>query len=185
MRRPCQDLHPAITQFLSAIAECIQKAFYMPALVLVHSLLDILAWLGRDPAHEDVTRHDFLQWVEKYLLPGTGLNCTALELYSARCALIHTSTGHSKLTRRGKAREISYAWGPASVVHLQRLLDHSGHPRIAIHGEALFEAVKVAIDRFMVSTAGDPRLCDLVLERLNQIYIFLGADKFPDVPSPD
>src|SRR5256886_4727823 len=35
-------------------------------------------------------------------------NCSATDLYGARCGLVHSSTGESRLHRQGRARKVFY-----------------------------------------------------------------------------
>ena len=60
------------------------------AMILVYSGIDAFAWLNRPGNIEDVRRTDFEQWVDTYLLPDSGLNCSSSDLYAARCGLVHS-----------------------------------------------------------------------------------------------
>jgi len=77
-------LEKHIDHLLTAIETCIANKFTLPALILMYSAIDTMAWLNRDEEHEDVTRSDFILWVETFLLPDSGLSCTAIDLYAAR-----------------------------------------------------------------------------------------------------
>jgi hypothetical protein len=54
------------------------------------------------------------------MLQGTPLPCTGRELQAARCAVVHTFTPDSNLSKGGKARVIGYAYGKAGVKKLER-----------------------------------------------------------------
>ena len=135
---------------LTAIETCIANKFTLPALILMYSAIDIMAWLNRDEEHEDVTRSDFILWAETFLLPDSGLSCTAIDLYAARCSLIHSYTAESRLSREGKASEIFYAWGNAQEQDLQKLIEWvNTRDAKAVHVEKLFAALKVGVGRFI------------------------------------
>lgn len=55
---------------------------------------------------------DGIPWCEKYILPRLktedGKPLTALDLYGARCGILHTSTSVSSVAEKGEARQISY-----------------------------------------------------------------------------
>jgi hypothetical protein len=138
---------------LAAIETCMKDKFTLPALILLYSTIDIMAWLNRSEEHPDVTRSDFIQWVDTFLLPDSDLSCTAIDLYAARCSLIHSYIAESKLSRESKASEIYYAWGSAQEQHLQALIEWvSAYDAKAVHVEKLLDALKIGISRFLAST---------------------------------
>ena len=117
------DLFASIVMLLEAYRET-------AALILLYSGIDILGALD---AEEGVaTKSSFVNWSEKYMNPSSTLHCTGLELYSARCGLLHTMSPITRLTESGQAREfvyISYPPFPPErnsgegpfVVHVQRM----------------------------------------------------------------
>ncbi len=90
-----------------AINSCEANKFVLPALMLIYSGIDILASLERRKG--EGTKASFTRWVDEYLLKAVSLPCTSLELYAARCGILHTLTPESDLSRKGKAREVGYA----------------------------------------------------------------------------
>ena len=64
----------------------------------------------------------FTEWVDKYLLPNSSLKCTALDLYGARCGLVHSYSSDSDLSRSGKVTPIGYAWKPSTALELEDLI---------------------------------------------------------------
>jgi len=80
----------------SGIDACIQKKLTAPALILIYSGIDTAGWL--DSSEDYATRTSFMDWVDAYLLKAKPLQCTAMDLYAARCGLLHTFTPDSKLT---------------------------------------------------------------------------------------
>jgi hypothetical protein len=134
----------------AAIETLITNRFTLPALILIYSAIDIMAWLNREEDHEDVTRNDFILWADKFLLPDSDLFCVGIDLYAARCSLLHSYTAKSRLSRNRKASVISYAWGAASEDDLQRALAGADIQDVkVVHVEKLFSALKVGIRRFI------------------------------------
>jgi hypothetical protein len=125
----------------SGIDACIEKKAFAPALILIYSAIDTTGWL--DSKAEFSTRDDFIEWVDKYLLKAKPLKCTAIDLYAARCGVLHTFTSCSRLSSVGKANIIFYAWGKANAEDMQRIMDYknksSNHP-IVIHVDELYQA---------------------------------------------
>src|SRR5688572_27090457 len=70
------------------------------ALILLYSGVDILGALATEDGQ--ATRESFVDWADNYMTPSTKLGCSALELYSARCGLLHALTPGTRLTREGK-----------------------------------------------------------------------------------
>jgi hypothetical protein len=158
------------TQMLAAIEHCLDGKFIMPALILIYSTIDNLAWLAPDVTHDDVTRSDFISWVGKFLLPGSGLSCTGTDLYAARCATLHSYSAESKLSREGRAQEIYYAWGISDEKELQRAIELVGtHDATAIHVDRLFAALRLGADAFFASVRHDDRVRRKVEKRFTNI----------------
>jgi len=127
---------------------CIEKKLTAPALILIYSGIDTAGWI--DSNEDCATRTSFIKWVEAYLNKTIPLQCTAVDLYAARCGLLHTFTPDSKLTCDGKARRICYAWGTASVENLQHTIDltNNSGEYVAVHIDDLNEAWRLGVLEF-------------------------------------
>src|SRR5271167_3287926 len=91
-----------VIQQLEAIENCLANRRIVPCLCLLYTVIDVIASLERKP--EEGTRAAFVHWVGENMLKTYPLPCTALELYAARCGVLHTFTPDSELSRHGKAR---------------------------------------------------------------------------------
>jgi len=148
------------TELITAIRLLVDSHHAAPALILAYSTMDAMAWLNRPASHDDVTRSDFVDWVDKYLLPGSCLPCTSMDLYSARCALLHSYAAESRLTREGQAREVFYAWGSARAPDLQETIANEGSRNaVALQVEELVKSLSDAVERFIASP-DDPELVE-------------------------
>jgi hypothetical protein len=87
---------------------CAAHGLHDAALVLVYATIERMAWLHRAPGHPEAMRSDFMAWVEVDLLPGSGLTCSALELYAARCEILHG--GPPRMVREGVAARLAHTW---------------------------------------------------------------------------
>ncbi|WP_019438316.1 hypothetical protein [Pseudomonas putida] len=94
---------------MHAVTALLHNGCTTHALSLVFISIDKMAWLSS--AKVDHDRNDFIAWVEKYFLPGYPIQLNALDLYAARCGLLHTGSAESKLFRDGKAKQIFYSTG--------------------------------------------------------------------------
>ncbi len=168
----CQEARLKLTalHLISSIELCIGNQLGVPSQILTYATIDIMAWLDRDKNHPDVQRSDFIKWVDAYLLPGSQLSCTAIDLYAARCSLIHSYSAESKLSREGKARELFYAWPPADERELQTLVDHfGGRDAQAVGIENLLGALKQGVAKFIATNHDN----SLVLDRARKFFTFM------------
>lgn len=174
MVAPSDKLAWQVRNILSAIDLCLKNELITPSLILIYSTIDIMAWLDREVSHEDVQRDDFIHWVETYLLSGSELSCRAIDLYAARCSLLHSNTAESALTRKGDATRIFYAWGIAQKQNLEKLIDSvDASSAKAIHIEALFSSLQIGVAKFLLSIENDPRHATLVYERSAKCFIII------------
>jgi hypothetical protein len=143
------ELQTKLDALLKSIELLLSNKQHGPALILIYSTTDILAWLGRNKAHIDVERSDFLTWVEKYLLPFLNVNIAALDLYSARCSILHSYSAESRLSRNQEAIEIFYAWGTANSEDLQAIIDSTDRKAVALQTEQLVKGLRIGIHKFL------------------------------------
>ena len=97
---------------LEALATCIDAGLPEASLTLIYSGIDTFGLLAASPGDLDATGDTYRHWCEKYILTRLrtieGDPVTALDLWAARCGVLHTSTPLSKLEREGKAHQIWY-----------------------------------------------------------------------------
>ena len=164
-----------------AVELCLASHLRAPALVLIYTGIDFMASFDRPQEASKVARQHYLDWVERYLLPNGQLNCSAIDIYAARCALVHTYGGTSALTQDGKARSIGYAWGTKEPDEAQRVLDQVGiTDHVFIHVGELFEAFKQGATSFLEDVGKDPAKFALVKRRAGEL--FQNYDTFPGQP---
>ncbi len=158
---------------LGAITLCLTHRHHMPALALVYCGIDIFAAMSRPASQEEATRHDFTKWCDRYLLPGKPLECTAVDLYGARCSVLHTYTSKSALSRSGKARQIVYAWGRNSAADLQAMVDATKFKgtHVAVHIETLATAFEHAVNTYLTEALSDPEQLPVLQARHRELFI--------------
>lgn len=97
---------------LRAAGCCFDSGLPEATLTLLYSGIDTLGLLAAAPNVKDATRATFIDWSEQYLVTRLksidGKPLTALDLYAARCGILHTSSSVSRLGREGTARDIFY-----------------------------------------------------------------------------
>jgi hypothetical protein len=147
---------------LAAAQRCLELRQFLPALVLIYTHIDTLAWAASEKTRMAV-RDNFEAWVSRWLLPQLAPNApdvSATDLYAARCGVLHTLTGKSDLVADGKAREIFYAWGLGQVEVLRSaILAHGFSDKcVALHYDHLLAALKAAVSRFLDFASSDAEL---------------------------
>ena len=159
-------------ELITAAEHCLKNGQLLPGLLLVYAGIDIMASLNRPEDQEYVKRDDYTKWVDEYLLPDIDLACSALELYAARCGMIHTYTAKSRLFDKGRVRKVFYAWDSPhwSAKDLQSVIDHTGESAVAVQIETLFEAFRTGVDRFKQSLANTPKRANRVYNRIPRLF---------------
>lgn len=167
----------------SGIEACIEKKAIAPALILIYSAIDTTGWL--DSSETFATRSSFMNWVDIYLLKTKSLRCTSLDLYAARCGLLHTFTPNSQLSSSGKARIVSYAWGSAKTEDIQRAIDLSNksNEMVAVHVGELYEAWQLGVVLFAEDLEKDTDRKVRVLAKAGKFFAELGIDIMSEILS--
>ena len=160
----------------AGIDVCLENNLTRSALTLIYSAIDTAGWL--DAKEQFANRRTFVCWTEKYLLPAKPLACNAIDLYAARCGLLHTSTPDSKLSIDGKARRLSYAWGTVRVQDLQRLIELTDKGQIyaAVHIDGLYEALRLGLVAFIDDLGNDPTRRERVMAKASKFFSELSVE---------
>ena len=88
-----------------------QKNLFGHLLVVIYSTIDTMGLLDAPADQIAATRESFKEWVKKYLLTYPGFDFNEVDLYAARCAVLHTFTTRSALSSSGQAKELQYYSG--------------------------------------------------------------------------
>lgn len=152
-------------QMLDAIKLCIELNLQLPALTLIYSMIDIFAY--RCYGNIEVQAR-FIKWIKEYMYKEKNLNIEPIDLYSARCAILHTLTPNSKLIKDNKANVIVYAWGDADLKTLEEGNKNIDNNLKAIHINDLYESLRLGILRFEKS--------DMKFARKDEDYAYLSQE---------
>ncbi|MCE5328107.1 MAG: hypothetical protein LLG01_17000 [Planctomycetaceae bacterium] len=161
----------ALVKMLDAARLCLEKRFDTPSLILLYSLIDTLAWLDITGGDGDVHRPDFERWVNKYLLPYDGLNCTANDLYGARCGLLHSHSPESRMSRNNVAKQIWYSFGNADKIFFDTFVQtQNPASTISIRIETLIAAINEAILNFGEDALATTEGYNRVMKRAEKFF---------------
>jgi len=168
-----------IETHVAAIRLCLDNHLHMPGLVLIYCGIDVLANLCRPADNPEVMPTDFVNWSERYMECEKHLGVSGLDLYGARCGILHAYTMDSRLSTKGRARRILYAWGDKKPDDAMKVLRALELPEVVIKIEELFTTLLRGIGAFGKTLDDDPELQSLVAQRGRKL--FMDRASFPGV----
>ena len=164
-------LEKNLDNIIKSIEICLKEKLQISSLILLYSGIDIVSWLNRPTSKEKASREDFIRWVDDYLLPNPNIKCRAIDLYAARCAIVHSYSFFSMLSKDGKAKKIYYSWGKANIKSLQNDIDRRlKKDTVAIHINDFLEVFKEGIEKFKLSIKNDKEKEKVVHDRANKYF---------------
>lgn len=166
-----------LNDLFAAIIHCYRHELLMPCLVLLYSGIDVAASL--EPSAGSGVGKRFEKWVDRYMLKGNSLQCTARELYAARCAVVHTYTPDSNISKAGKARVIAYAYGNADVKKLDEATVLTGRQagQVNVHMKDLIEAFHSGYETYLKEALADRERRREVMRHAQIWTASIGPDK--------
>lgn len=168
-----------VLSHVAAIQLCLSNHLRLPALVLIYCGIDFMANLSRPMDQPEQSRNDFIKWAEGYMTCESRLSVSGLDLYAARCGILHTYTMDSRLSAEGKAKRILYAWGDRSPEKPMELLKALGFRERVVRIEDLAAAFFDGIDAFSTTLGKDKNLASVVQRRSRKL--FRDQQSFPGV----
>ncbi len=134
------------------------------AAILILSGIDTMAYLNMPADQEDVTKNDFATWAEYYIKFPCKEQLTGLDLYGARCAMLHSFGAVSKLSREGKCRMVGYMDKSIPEVRYNPAISRE---LVLVSVPALAESFFQAIDKFLVDLFANPTKARVAEKRLH------------------
>jgi hypothetical protein len=126
-------------------------------LTIIYSGIDSFGLLAAPAAVLDASGNTFKQWCETYILTRLqsldGTPVTSVDLWAARCGVLHTSTPLSKLERDGNARQIFYQFKDKTGINMMLSAQHMP---VRIDISALGLAFKEGGIAFLTDLKNDP-----------------------------
>jgi hypothetical protein len=174
-------LYESLMSLSKGVDACLDNKLIGPALILIYAAIDTAGWLDGDDLFG--TRKSFICWTNRYLLSTNALSCTAIDLYAARCGLLHTFTPNSKLSSDKKARRICYAWGKSRAEDVQRTIDlaQTGNQYVAVQVETLFAAWRHGVLAFTEELDANTARTVAVMAKAKNFFSELGADSVTEL----
>jgi hypothetical protein len=136
------------------------------ALILLYVGIDTMAALSMPQAQLSVKRSDFVTWAERYIKFPCTEQLSGLDLYGARCSVLHTYTVDSDLSRDGACRRVGYMDKAIPEVAYNPAIDKS---IVMVSVRALRDAFFSGVDSFLVDSFADQKKAPLLEERLKKL----------------
>lgn len=143
-----------------------QKAFG-GALILTYAAIDAMAFLSMPDNQKDVRSKDYINWIEKYMQTDSTqpYQYRGIDIYGARCGLIHRYGPHSSLSDKGECKIFAYQNGK------NHIYNPSKDPNFVLLSwgrfiQDFFDAVK----KFLFDIEKDKLLYQRVSNRINHLF---------------
>jgi hypothetical protein len=137
---------------------------YGSAVKLILSGMDTMAYLNMPATQQDVEKKDFIIWVERYIRFPCKEHLTGLDLYGARCAMLHTYGVRSKLSKEGKCRMVGYMNKGIPEIRTKPNSD-----LVMVSITALADAFFKGIDEFLIDLFSNKEKAAIAEERLKEL----------------
>jgi hypothetical protein len=160
---------------------CLNEALVVPALALLYSGIDVLGFLGS--IEPNATRKTFIRWADKYLVGFLNkIAIGGIDLYSARCGVLHTGQAPSNMVESGDAPELWYRF--QGNVHIN-FITNTVQPAVLIDVEELVAAFDGGISQFFSDADANPSIGVVAEEKANRFFrrgLLLGPDGLQGLP---
>jgi hypothetical protein len=157
---------------------------YRGAILLTYAGMDAMAFVSM-PAHQAAVRSsDFIAWADRYIRFPCGERISGEELYSARCATLHTYGTESRLTRSGAARQVGYMSDSIPEVRAAPAISRE---LVLVSVPALATAFFEGVDGFLVDVFADSSRATVAEARLAKLMHILereAAEQTAGLPRP-
>lgn len=166
---------------LRGIEVTLGNGCYNSALILILAGVDQMANLDMQASQQEVKREDFMRWVDEYIKIESKEQITPEEVYSARCAVVHTYGVESTITKSGKARMVLYMLGAYPPIWYDPKKDKDV---VMVDLLALANAFFKGVDQFLSNVRADPlksKIVEARARKLLQVIPFEPKSDNPDV----
>ena len=173
---PLVKLRARVEQLFNAVASCLGNDHFESTMILLYSGIDAMAWLNRPARVADVRGMDFQEWINIYFLPGSGFNCSSADMYGARCGLVHSNTGESRMNRERRAHKVFYYRERDGMKEgiIEFMMNEELMPWF-IDVDQFITALRTAIDRFIDAVSADAAKLEIVSRRIQESYFSKGT----------
>ncbi|MDP2937634.1 MAG: hypothetical protein Q8N72_00070 [Candidatus Omnitrophota bacterium] len=163
-----------VDSICSDIKKARDNAILASSIILTLSAIDAMAFLSMPSTQKEVQKEDYIGWVDKYMktAPYQPYQYKGIDLYGARCGMLHRYGMVSALSEKGKCKVFGYHNGS----------EHSYNPNIK--KDMVMISVKrftndffSAVEKFLQDIGGDSELKLRVDSRIVSLFVIRGRNK--------
>ncbi|PCJ28566.1 MAG: hypothetical protein COA97_01075 [Flavobacteriales bacterium] len=137
--------HRTYFEIIQSIESAIKDRKIITSLILLYSAIDSFSNIANQSNKSG--RKVFIKWVDKWMLEENNLTCNSIDIYAARCGVLHGFISESDLSNNGNAKKICYAWGNASLLELESSIKKTKKENeyIALKLEDIFQSFRIGM----------------------------------------
>lgn len=165
---------------LEGIEACLREECLLSAASLIFAGIDAISALTRPIAAPKTDSAVFMRWVDRFLLPGSRLPCNAVDLYAARCGLLHTYGYSSTRVASGEARPLVLQWAAGPPADSEIPLPESA---LVVHMEDLHESLVRAVHDFVIASETDTEIAPRVQHHVKALACYKPASSLLLLPA--
>ena len=158
---------------VDAVAALFEKQLYGHVLIVIYSTIDTVGLLNAPPGQVNASGTSFKNWVKKYMTDDPAIEFNELDLWGARCAVLHTFTSESDLSRAGRVRQLQYYSGDKEAIHNRHFVaftnSHEGGAHLAVHFGDLCGAFFAALRKFVYELDANCTRDETYLDRMRKV----------------
>lgn len=166
-----------IRELFAAIDICHANEMTIPTAALTYVAIDTLGWMAYG-ASENSSKKRFIKWCEEYIGNFFNENCTEIELYSARCATLHSISSESSLSASGQARKVFYFSGEKSTDAQEFSKSLGKVSTTCIHIDTLIKELKTGATLFFDRSKSCKELSENIETARKKQFVSVPADLF-------
>lgn len=155
---------------LRGVEAALDAQCMVSAVTLCYATIDALSALSRPEGQRETNRTVFIAWINNYLLPAPGLDCAAIDLYGARCGVLHTYRPESGLSATGEARPIYYQWQNGPPAAYERDLPANA---VIVNVESLVQAVRTGVEKFAAAERANRQLSERIAHHMSDLLCYV------------
>ena len=145
MENNMEGFYQTYYEIIQSIETSIDQRKIITSLVLLYSAIDSFSNISN--CSDKNGREVFKDWVDRWMLNNNNLKCSSIDLYAARCGILHGFISESDFSKKTKAKRICYAWGNSDLQKLKNQIEKTDahNECIALRLEDLFIAFKMEV----------------------------------------
>ena len=144
------------------------------SIILTLSAIDAMAFLTMPLTQKEVQKKDYIEWIDKYMkaAPNQSYQYKGIDLYGARCGILHRYGMVSALSEKGICKVFGYHDGSEHVYNSNKDKD-----MVMISVKSFTNDFFTAVEKFLQEIGANKELKSKVDNRLLSLFMIIGRNK--------